>query len=370
MRIAFYAPFKPLEHPNPSGDLVIATGLADYLTRQGHRVAAVSRLRGRWIYWKPWAWLSLIREQRRCLRHCRLGGADLWLTYHSYYKAPDLLGPWTCDRTGIPYVIFQGIYSTKRKRNWRTWPGFMLNRKALQAALHVFSNRREDVFNLKRLLPENRVTYVAPGIYPGDFRFDPKARKELRQAWRVEDEPVVLTAAMFRPGVKTEGLSLVIRACGKLREQGRRFRLVVAGDGKEKGALTALARRHLGAGVHFVGKIPREDMARYYSAADLFAFPGIRESLGMVYLEAQSCGLAVVAFADGGISEVVKNGETGLLVPKYSFESFVEAVDLLTTNQPLRQRMGAAARKYVRLNHDLDKNYRCVEIVLASVVQT
>ena len=53
MRIAFYPPFKPLGHPNPSGDLIIATGLYHYLQAQGHEMLTVSTLRSRWIYWKP-----------------------------------------------------------------------------------------------------------------------------------------------------------------------------------------------------------------------------------------------------------------------------------------------------------------------------
>ena len=57
---------------------------------------------------------------------------------------------------------------------------------------------------------------------------------------------------------------------------------------------------------------------RYYSAGDMFVFPGIRESLGMVYLESQSCGLPVVAFHNGGIPEVVVDGETGFLTPALS----------------------------------------------------
>ena len=62
------------------------------------------------------------------------------------------------------------------------------------------------------------------------------------------------------------------------------------------------------------GRIARQDMVQYYSAADLFAFPGIGESLGMVYLEAQACGLPVVALDSPGVSQVVVGGQTGLLV--------------------------------------------------------
>ena len=367
MRIAFYAPFKPLEHAHPSGDLVIATGLCHYLSGQGHDIMPVSPLRTRWIYWRPWQWPGVIKEYRRALRLVSLKKAHVWLTYHTYYKAPDLLGPFACRKAGVPYVIFQGAFSTKRRRRLKTLPGYFLNKHALCAACHVFTNRLEDLVNLKRQIPEHRLTYVVPGIFPEDFFFDTKARDKLRQSWGIVKEPVVLSAAMFRPDVKTEGLAWVIRSCGRLYRRKRAFHLVIAGDGKEKARLKHLAQKYCPGRVRFVGKISREKMNRFYSAGDVFAFPGIRESLGMVFLESQSCGLPVVAFNNRGIPEVVKNGETGFLTPLYSYHAFDQALERLLLNKELRRSMGRKAQLYVRENHDLKRNYRDVLNVLDSV---
>jgi len=368
MRISFYTPFKPLDHANPSGDLMIAKGLYDYLERCDHSLRIMSTFRSRWVFWKPWLWLRLIRDVRRMMRRLTKNGIDLWFTYHSYYKAPDLMGPLVSRRFKIPYVIFQGIFSTKRKKDWKTWPGFVLNRKALCAANHVFTNKRVDLDNISRLLPSQRITYITPGINPKDFSFDAAARDELKTFWDVGDEPVVLSAAMFRPDVKTEGLSLVIRACGRLYRKGLRFFLVIAGDGREKNRLLSLAREQLPNRVKFIGKIPRRDMYRFYSAGDIFAFPGIKESLGMVFLEAQSCGIPVVAFNNGGIPEVVQDGRTGLLVPLHDFHRFADAIEFLLTKKDIRKKMGQAAQGHVRNNHDIDRNYKKMKKVLEDIV--
>jgi len=367
MRILFYAPFKPLDHPQPSGDLVIATGLYDYLMKKGHAVQKVSSLRSRWIYWKPWLWIPLIRERRRAQQQIAVFRPQIWLTYHTYYKAPDLLGPSVCREAGLPYVVFQGSFSTKRKRDWRTRPGYVMNRKALCAARLVLSNRREDMRNLERLLPPNRLAYVAPGIHPQDFSFDETSRSILRRTWNVGEAPVILSAAMFRPDVKTQGLAWVIRACGELQRRGRELYLVIAGDGREKPWLQRLAEEQLPGRTRFVGKIPRDEMYRFYSAGDIFAFPGIRESLGMVFLEAQSCGLPVVAFANGGIPEVVRHQETGYLVPLFAFEAYIQALDTLLTDEGLRRKMGQAGQRYVRKAHDLDQNYQQLEMALTRI---
>ena len=370
LRICFYAPFKPLGHAHPSGDLVTATGIFDFLVNQGHQVTEVSSLRCRWIYWKPWLWLKLIRERRRVVKKFSKISADVWLTYHSYYKAPDLLGPAVSRKLNIPYVIFQGIYSTKRRRQWQAKAGFYLNRSALRAASHVLVNKKVDLLNLKRLLPEDQVSYVAPGISPPDFTYDAAARQTLRRQWDVDDAPVIFSAAMFRPDVKTEGLKWVIRACGQLYRQGQDFRLVIAGDGQEREKLQRMASEHVVDRVMFLGKIPLKDMYRYYSAADIFVFPGIKESLGLVYLEAQSCGLPVVAFNNAGVPEAVQDGKTGLLVPMYALDPLVEAVKRLMNDKNLRRQMGLAAKSYVRQFHDLNQNYQELELLLNRIVES
>jgi glycosyltransferase involved in cell wall biosynthesis len=174
---------------------------------------------------------------------------------------------------------------------------------------------------------------------------------------------------MFRPDVKTEGLIWVIRACGRLYREGQNFRLVIAGDGKEKEKIQQMAAEHVADRVLFLGKIARKDMYRYYSAADVFVFPGIRESLGMVFLEAQSCGLPVVAFNNAGVPEAVQDGKTALLVPMYALEPFVDAIKRLMVDKHLRQQMGIAAKSYVRQFHDLNKNYQGLERSLNAIVQ-
>jgi glycosyltransferase involved in cell wall biosynthesis len=368
MRISFYAPFKPLGHAHPSGDLVIGTGLFEYLQNRGHQLMVASDCRLRWVYWTPWRWPGVLREALRAAGRARQFRPDIWLTYHAYYKAPDLLGPSISKHLVIPYVIFQGAFSTKRRKKINTLPGYLLNKKSLCAARHVFSNRRTDLLNLGRLLPQQDISYVAPGIYPEAFSFDGEARADLRRQWNVGDDPVVVSAAMFRPGVKTDGLGWVIRACGSLFRQGRRFHLVIAGDGTEKEKLHRLAAEHLPQKVTSAGKIARDQMYRFYSAGDIFVFPGIRESLGMVFLEAQSCGIPVVAFRNGGIPEVVRDGETGLLVPMFDSDRFAGAIEKLLTDTALRRQMGESARTYVREHHDLDNNYEKVEETLETVV--
>ena len=94
----------------------------------------------------------------------------------------------------------------------------------------------------------------------------------------------------------------------------------------------------------------------------------LQEALGMVYLEAQSCGLPVVAFDNAGVPEAVLAGRTGLLVPMRDGSAFAEAIARLLDDAPLRRPMGATARAHIREAHELDRNYGMMEEKLKDII--
>lgn len=365
MKIAYYMPFKPLGHPNPSGDLVLGTEIFTHLNQAGHDCRLASKLRCRWIYLQPLQLLRLLWERHRVVKELKGNRPDLWLSYHCYYKAPDLLGPFCAKRLGIPYVIFQGIYSTKRRRTLKTQPGFYLNRHALQSAVMVITNKRHDEQNLLRLLPRQRVRYIAPGLHTAAFTFSGEDRLRLRGSWGIHDEVVIMAAAMFRPGVKTLSLKTLITACGQLVHRGRKIKVVIAGDGQRRAELQQLGDSLLAGNILFSGRIPRDELSALYSGADIFVFPGFEESLGMVYLEAQSCGLPVVAYADWGGREAVVDGLTGLLSPAASPQLLIDNIDRLVQDGALRKKLGRQAADHVRANHELTSSYRSLAGMLS-----
>lgn len=360
MKVALYAPLKPLDHPVPSGDRTIGRELAAALAGHGIETVVPTRFRARWFSVRPLLWLKALAARREALAAARREGIEAFVTYHAYYKSPDVIGPYVARARGIPYVIFQGIHATKTRRRLATRLGYVLNRRSLLAADAVFSNRKLDVDNLLRLLPPERVVYVRPGIDPGEFAFDAAARRRLRGAWGVADAPVVVTAAMFRDGVKAKSLAFLFLRLGELARQGVPFFLAVVGDGEMREALAALAARELPGRHVFLGLVPRGELGAVFGAGDLFAFPGIGESLGMVYLEAQAAGLPVVALADGGVPEVVANGRTGLLTPPGDAAAYGDALARLLDDKALRRAMGEAAARYVRAEHDRAVNYGVV----------
>jgi glycosyltransferase involved in cell wall biosynthesis len=109
-------------------------------------------------------------------------------------------------------------------------------------------------------------------------------------------------------------------------------------------------------------------VAAWLRDSDIFLWPAIDEAFGMAFIEAQACGLPVVAGNAGGVGAVVASGRTGLLVPAGDIEAFAGAIRRLVADTDLRQRMAREAMAYVRAEHDLPAAAARIDAVLRRVV--
>lgn len=358
MRIAYYPSFRSLDHDRSSGLVSIARDLHRAMGEEGHEVMVPLRQSMEWIYLRPWRWPALVQQMFAADRQLEERPVDCWLTYHSYYRGPDVVGPILSRRRHLPYFLLASSYASKYRKRVKTWMGYMLNRRALLRADRLFVNKRRDLENLARLVDPSKIVYIPPGIRTRAFPADGEMRQEMRRRLALSDKRVVVTAAMMRPGVKEDGIAFVIEACARLRNEFPDLYLLIVGDGSGRERLSAKAAQLLPAAHSFAGRVVPERMAEYYNAGDLFAFPGINESLGMVYLEAQCCGLPVVATSHDGAPEVVADGECGLIVPPFEVELFAAAMARLLADDGLRHQLSAQAIDRVRARHDMSANYR------------
>ncbi|QJB55991.1 glycosyltransferase family 4 protein [Pseudodesulfovibrio sp. zrk46] len=353
MRIAFCTPFKPVYHSSISGDVTIARDLFHTLKRFGHELIPVEYFPAKQIYWKPHKWAAAKAAMDNMIAQSR--DADCWFTYGTYYKVPDIFGPTVSKQHDIPYFLYQASYAENRANHIKTWPGYMLNKRAMLTATHIFCNRVNDMETCRKILPKHKFSYISPGLPNGMFGRKRGARDWWRNRWNVGDSTVVMTAAMMRHGVKTEGIRWVIASCADLIVRGHDIKLMVAGDGPKRRELEAMARLRLGDRVEFLGLVDRLELPDVFSAGDVFAFPGLEESVGMVYLEAQQCGLPVVATSDEGAPYVVKDGYSGLITP-VDKEEFTFGLRRLVEDKEYRESLGKQAIEYVRKHHIADTN--------------
>lgn len=116
--------------------------------------------------------------------------------------------------------------------------------------------------------------------------------------------------------------------------------LVIVGDGPEGPRLRARAS----ADVRFTGALTGAALAEAYACADLFVSASDTETFGNTVLEAMASGLPAVVADRGGVAETVRAGQDGLHVPAGDARAFADAVLQLLRDEPLRNRMGVAAR--------------------------
>jgi len=147
----------------------------------------------------------------------------------------------------------------------------------------------------------------------------------------------------------TEGykrVDLVIKAMPTILQNVSDAFYVVVGDGADRFRLEKLGRETgVGDKLFFAGFVPDELLPSYYAACDLFVLPSLKEGFGIVFLEAMFHSKACIGARAGGIPEVVKDGETGLLAERDSVDSFAQCVLRLLRNGQERDAMGRRGKE-------------------------
>ena len=178
--------------------------------------------------------------------------------------------------------------------------------------------------------------------------FRPLDRGMARDLLQIPDgRPVVCFAASY-VNDNRKGMAQLVEA---LQQSKQDPFLLTWGQTYPEG-LAGLDHRHLGAigNEHF--------MALAYSAADVFVMPSLQEAFGQTALEAIACGVPVAAFAAGGIPDIVKHEQTGLLVPVGDSRALALSIDRLLADKNLSEQLGAQGREHAVRNFSMPVNAR------------
>jgi glycosyltransferase involved in cell wall biosynthesis len=180
--------------------------------------------------------------------------------------------------------------------------------------------------------------------------FTPRPAAEARRRLGLpEGGPVISYVGKLVP---RKGVDTLVEAMGVLgRRPGGAPLLVAAGIGEMRPGLERRAAE-LGVAdrIRFVGKVAHDEVGWVMSAGDVFVLPSLSEGLPTVVCEAMNCGLPVVATAVDGTPEIVRDGETGLLVPPSQPGPLADALARVLDDPPLARRMGDEA---LRLGREL-----------------
>ena len=367
MRVAFYAPLKPPGHPVPSGDRRIARLLLEALRLGGHEPVIASIFRSR----EPSG--EIMRQARlaetgqrlalRLIRQWKGRKPDVWLTYHLYYKAPDWVGPLAAKAWGIPYVVVEASYAPKRAGG----PWDMSHRAvaaAVEQASAVLCLNPNDKACLEPLAPD-RLHDLPPFLDIRPFDTSRTVRAALGKDFGlVGREPRLLGVGMMRPGHKLESFKVLSEALGTLQDLP--WQLLIVGDGEAAAEVQAMFAP-FGSRIAWLGRLDETKLAGTYKSADLLVWPAVREAFGMALLEAQACGVPVVAGRTDGVPGVVADGETGLLPVPEDPAAFADAVRSLLLDAGKREAMGQAAKERVMRHHSIQSASDTLDRILREV---
>lgn len=200
-------------------------------------------------------------------------------------------------------------------------------------------------------LPTGKVTRIYNGVHVSRFSIggisEAKRRAALPSGFATPESTVFMNVGRLDPVKDQAGLiQAFVHAVNHSGAAGEALRLVIVGDGPESEALKRLVQA-CGMPSKILMTGSRADVPLLLAAADIFVLPSIAEGIAMTILEAMACARPVIATAVGGNSEVVVDGETGILVPSGAPHELAKAMCCYVGNRELASRHGVAGRARV-----------------------
>ncbi len=187
----------------------------------------------------------------------------------------------------------------------------------------------------------SREIRVVPTGNALDIARDGAARQAAREQWGVDPDSTVLIYVGRL--AREKNLTLLLDSFERLAKDHPAVRLVFVGGGPyEEGLKREATARGLGDRVVVAGFVPREKVGRVYCGGDIFVFPSMTETQGLVLGEALAAGLPCVAVNAGGSPEMVRHGEDSFLCEN-DCADFTSRIDLLLRDAGLRRRFASAA---------------------------
>ena len=281
---------------------------------------------------------------------------------------------WLNLRLGIPYLLFvHGLDLYKEIRKCRRSKVKRLGARLLFGrAAAVVANSGHTAATARGLLEELEIKnppsliVVHPGTDPDRFRPSEQDPGE---------GPLLLSVARLVP---RKGIDTALEAVARLVPSFPRLIYVIAGSGPDRERLERMAANlGIASRVRFLGDVQEDALPRLYAAADVFVLLAREEreqdsveGFGIVYCEASAAGVPIVAADSGGVSESVRDEETGILVPPKDPEAAARAIRHLIENRSVRQEMGRNGRRLGEEYYNWDRAAREVWDISRRLIQT
>lgn len=256
----------------------------------------------------------------------------------TFLPASDVIGRTLGRLARVPLIVTSIRARNVDKKAWQLW----LDRRTMRwAHLVVFNAGSVAAYSIANegVRPE-QVVVIPNGVRVSEV---PGRSREALRGIVPPDAPVIGTVGRLRP---QKGHADLIDAFAQILSR-TGAHLLLIGDGELRGALERQVREAgLERRVHFLG--PRADLPDFYAAMDVYAQTSLFEGMPNAVMEAMAAGLPVVATDVDGTRELIRDGETGWLVPPGDPAALAVRLLALLENPDLAARAGGAAKDYLR----------------------
>lgn len=258
---------------------------------------------------------------------------------HCHWTVSGLIASWVFGKK-VPIVLSVRGSDVKLFNNSLTK---RLNRYIISRMDRVVAVSDDLADSLYKIGIKKQKIEIVPNGVSG--RFKPGNRVLCRQKQDLPEKAfIVLFVGLFVP---VKGLDVLIDALSKWRTE-TDWKCVLVGDGPEKTDIVDRILRHeLNRQFVFAGRQPVECIPAWMQAADVLVLPSRSEGRPNVAIEAQACGIPVVATRVGGTAEIVMDGKTGVLVDPENSDALENALRIMKRNENLRLEMGKRANEFI-----------------------
>jgi glycosyltransferase involved in cell wall biosynthesis len=277
---------------------------------------------------------------------------------HAHSRVSQVAGIIASRMTGIPMVTTCHGYFKKRLRSViDTWGDKVI---AISAA--VYEHLKEDLG-----VRDNRIDLVYSGIDINKFskEFSDTDLANTKKYLGLSGKTIIGTIGRLSP---VKGQRFFVQAMVEVLKKRPDAAGLLVGNGPEGPSIKSLAMA-LGIDdrIFFIDSV--SDTREVLSAIDVFVFPSVKEGLGIALLEALAAGRPCIASRTGGIEDIIKDGESGILVDVGDSGAMAAAILELLPDENLRIRIGQSGRRLVQSRFTLDRMADDIARVYKSVMR-
>lgn len=288
---------------------------------------------------------------------CQEDGVDL---IHSAWANGPATAAWVASRlSGIPFAF------TGRAGDIYPQDGLLAEKSA--DALFIRTNNAANVRWLQKFCPASQQDKVKLIYNNLTFRKTKPKERQFEPPYRI------LAIGRF---VRTKGFPQLLTAMARLRREGMQVKLTLVGNGSWGRKLFRMRKNlHLEDCVEMPGFVPHDELENFHEKFDLLVVPSVihdngdRDGIPNVIMEALNGGMPVVATDVCGISEVIRDGETGFLVPQRDPVALANAIRKMLGDSKKAQKMGLAGKALVACMFDTQKNTQALANLYYSSVR-